>query len=255
MNNASTVDGGEQERPTDAEPFFPSEGAFNTVVPLSEIGHAPAPLVPFDPADVGRPAEAAWAREAHRAGVKEEEETTLVPGRMGGVRGVRRSWVVKTGVIALSVAAGLASGTYLIWSSKRAPEAHASSHVTAEAPPLPPAPEATPAAEQREAVAKVEKVSEVAKAEKPVEVAHASKEAPPARPTTAPRAERATRAAAEARELAPAPKPARNQSAAPARPRVTTTAKQTPAPPSSERALPISAPPSNAKSRKVIQWP
>jgi hypothetical protein len=257
MNNASTADGREQERPADAEPFFPSEGSFNTVVPLSEIGRAPAPLVPVDPADVGKPAEAAWAREAHRAGLKEEEETTLVPGRAGGVRGVRRSWVVTTGVIALSVAAGLASGTYLIWSARRAPEAHASAHVTAEAPPLPPAPapEATPAAEQREAVAKAEKVSEVAKAEKPVEVAHASKEAPPARPTPAPRVERSTRDAAEAREIAPAPKPARNQSAAPARPRVTTAAKQTPAPPSSERALPISAPPSNAKSRKVIQWP
>jgi hypothetical protein len=260
MIDASTADGREQDRPNDAEPFFPSEGTFNAVVPLSEIGRAPvpAPLVRTDAADVGKPAEAVWAREAHRAGVK-EEETTLVPTR-AGVRGVRRSWVVPAAVITLSVAAGLASGTYLIWSSQRAPQAQSSAQAATEAPSLPPA----PVAEQKEAVAKVEQVKEpvkdekpreVAKAEKSDEAAPAPKHEPPLRTTNEPRAERATRNATEAREVTPAPKPARSQSAAAPRPRVVIAAKQPPAPATSERNLPISSPPSNAKSRKVIQWP
>jgi hypothetical protein len=267
MNNASTADGRGQDRPNDGEPFFPSEGAFNPVVPLSEIGRAPAPapLSRTDGADAGRPAEAAWAREAHRPGWKDEEETTLVPAR--GVRGVQQSWAVTATVIVLSVAAGLASGTYLIWSSRRAPEPQTPAQVAAEAPTLQPAPatDATPApaAVQEEANTKVEKVNEtvrdetpreVAKAGKPSEAPRAPKEAPqPERPANAARAERTTRESAEAREVTPAPKPARTQSAAPSRPRVTTAAKQPPAP--SERSLPISAPPSNARSRKVIQWP
>lgn len=262
MNNASTADGRGQERPDEAEPFFPSEGSFNTVVPLSEIGRAPvpAPLVPVDAGNVGRPAEAAWARKAHRAGWKDEEETTLIPGGAGGVRRGRQSWAVTAAVIILSVAAGLASGTYLIWSAQHAPLAQTSAQVAAEAPSLPPA----PVVEQVEAVTKVEKVKEspkdekageVAKAEKPVEVAPAPKEAPPSRPATAPRAERATRDAAEARETAPAPKPARSQSAASSRPRVTTVEKQSPAPTAPARGLPVSSPPPSAKSRKVIQWP
>ncbi|MDT5271628.1 MAG: hypothetical protein QOH49_3814 [Acidobacteriota bacterium] len=262
MNNASTADGRGQDRPNEAEPFFPSEGSFNTVVPLSEIGRAPvpAPLVPVDPADVGRPAEAAWARKAHRAGWKDEEETTLIPGRAGAARGVRQSWAVTAAVITLSVAAGLVSGTYLIWSAQHAPLAQTSAQVTVEAPSLPPA----PVVEQVEAVAKVEKVKEavkdekaveVTKVEKPVEVAHAPKEALPSRPTTAPRAERATRDAAEAREITPSPKPARSQSAASPRPRVTTAEKQPPAPTAPARSLPVSSPPPSAKSRKVIQWP
>lgn len=271
MIDASTPDGRGQDRPNDAEPFFPSEGSFNTVVPLSEVGRAPAPspLVRTKAADSGKPAEAAWAREAHRAGLKEEEETTLVPARSGGVRGARRSWVVTAAVITLSVAAGLASGTYLIWSSQRAPQAQTSAQAAPEAPSLPPAPapEATPApvAEQVEAVTKVEQVNEpvkderpreVAKAEKSDEVARAPKHEPPLRANDAPRAERATRAEAEAREVTAAPKPARSQSPAPARTRVVTAERRPPAtPPSSARSLPISSPPPSAKSRKVIQWP
>jgi hypothetical protein len=256
MNNASTPDGRGHDRPNDAEPFFPSEGTFNPVVPLSEIGRAPvaAPLPRVDPADVGRPAEAAWARAAHRAGRKEEEETTLVPSRAGGAQRARRPWVTTAAVIALSVAAGLASGTYLIWSSQRAP-----ARVAAEAPTLPPAPvtDATPApvAKQEEAVSTPEKVNEATKDEKPVEVAHAPKPETPARTAPVPRAERPARAAAEAGEITPEPKPARSQSAASTRPRPTTVVQQTPKAPSSERPLPISSPPPAAKSKKVIQWP
>lgn len=249
MNNAPTPDGQGQDRPHDAEPFFPSEGSFNPVVPLSEIGHAHASLPSVNPADVGKPAEAAWAREAHRARWKEDEET-LVPSR-AGARRARRSWVATAAVIALSVVAGLASGTYLIWSAQRAKSSQPSTEVAAEAPALPP----TPVEEQAEALPKVERVNEsaavekpkpreVAKAEKTDEAAHAPKQLPPLQP--APRAERIARAAAEVKETTtPAPKPARTQSASPSRPRPTNT----------ETQPPISSPPPSAKSKKVIQWP
>jgi hypothetical protein len=264
MNNASTPDGRGQDRPNEAGPFFPAEGSFNPVVPLSELGHAPARLPTVDAADVGRPAEAAWAREEYRAlpaGRKEEEETTLVPTR---ARAARRPWAVTAAVIALSIAAGLASGAYLTWSSQRAPEAQTSATVAAEAPGPPPA----PVAEQGEADKNVEKVdeparaekprevvkpSEVAKAEQSAEVAHAPKQEPPVRTADAPRAERPARAVAEPNEITPAPTPARTQSAPPARPRLTTAEKQPPAP--AERTLPVSSPPPSAKSKKVIQWP
>jgi hypothetical protein len=253
MNNAPTPDGRGQDRPNDAEPFFPSEGSFHPVVPLSEVGDTPAPLTPINPADVGQPAEAAWAREAHRARLKEEEET-LVPLRTARARGARQSWLVTASVIALSVVAGVASGTYLIWSSPRAHETQPPARVEAEAPSLPPA----PAVEQDAAVAKVEHVNEavkvekpteVAKAEKPAEVSHEPKPAQPPQPT--PRPERPARAAVEPREVTPAPKPTRTQSAASSRPRVTTAEPRPPA----ARTLPISSPPPSAKSKKVIQWP
>jgi hypothetical protein len=258
MNNAPTPDGRGQDRPHDAEPFFPSEGTFNPVVPLSEVGRMPAPLAPSNPADVGRPAEAAWARAAHRARLKEEEET-LVPSPAARARRARRSWPVTASVIALSVVAGLASGTYLIWSSQRAHETQPPAQVAAEVPtlPPPPAPVADTKVEKVNEPADEEKPREVAKAEKPNEAAPAPKQSPPFRPapTPEPRAERPTRAAAEPRELTPAPKPTRTQSAAPTRPRVTTADKQRPASQPSERTLPISSPPATARSKKVIQWP
>lgn len=256
MNNASTPDGRGQERPNDAEPlpFFPSEGSFNAVVPLSEIGHLPT----VDAANVGKPAEAAWAREAHRAHVKEEDET-LVPSRRRRARRARPSWLVTASVIALSVAAGLASGTYLIWSAQRAPEAQASAPPAAEAPSLPPP---APVAEQVEAETNVEpahepvpaeKPREVAKAERSDEAAPAPKPEPPARTPSAPRAERPARSVAEPKETTPAPKPERPRNA-PARPRLTTAERQPPATPAA-RTLPVSSPPPSAKSKKVIQWP
>lgn len=258
MNNAPTPDGRGQDRPNDAEPFFPSEGSFNAVVPLSEIGHAHASLPAVNPADVGKPAEAAWAREAHRARLKEDEET-LVPSRAGKARRARRSWFATAAVIALSVVAGLASGTYLIWSAQRAKPEQTPSAVVAEAPAPPPA----PVAEQAEALPKVEPVHEsadnekpreVAKADKTNEAAPAPKQSPPLQP--APRAERVARvAAAEAKETTPAPKPVRTQSATPARPRLTNADKRPPAPAPSARTLPISSPPPTANSKKVIQWP
>lgn len=279
MNNASTADGRGQDGPKDAEPFFPSEGTFNTVVPLSEVGRAPAPapLLPVKAADVGRPAEAAWARAAHRAALKEEDETTLVPARSPGAPAVRRSWAATAAVIALSVVAGLASGAYLIRSSQPAPEAQPRAQVAAEAPSLPAAPAAdaapAPAAEEVTAdakaegadeaakvensgeAAKVEKSGEAAKAERSAEVVRAPKQPASPAPAAAPRAERPARAAEAAREVAPAPKPAPSRRAAPAPTRVTTAERRPTAPPSSGRTLPVSSPPPSAKSRKVIQWP
>lgn len=264
MNHASTPDGRGQDRPNDAEPFFPSEGSFSTVVPLSEIGRAPASLPRVNAADVGRPAEAAWAREEHRArraARKDEEETTLVPAR-ARARRPRQSWAVTASVIVLSVAAGLASGTYLIWSSQRPTEAQMPPPVAAEAPSLPPA----PVAEPQTANTEVEKVQEAVAEEKPREVAKAEKSdapapapapkpepQPPARTSNATRAERPARAVAEPKETTPAPKPTRTQSAAPARTRLTTAGQRPSAPP--RRTVPVSSPPPSAKSKKVIQWP
>lgn len=265
MNNASTPDGRGQDRPHDAEPFFPSEGSFNPVVPLSELGHAPASLTRADAAAVGRPVEAAWAREKYRArrtARKEEEETTLVPAR---ARRARQSWPITAAVIALSVAAGLASGTYIIRSSQRSPEAQPPATVAVEAPPLPPAPVAVQVEEANKNIEKVnepvraEKTSEVARAEQSNEVAHAPKPGPPVRTADAPRAERPARAEAEPKavaepqEVTHAPKPTRTRSAPPSRTRLTTAEREPRAP--AERTLPISSPPSNAKSKKVIQWP
>lgn len=248
-NDAATPDGRGPERPNDAEPFFPSEGTFNAVVPLSEVGRAPAPLSPPNPADVGLPAEAAWARAAHRARLKEDEET-LVPARAARAHRARRSWLVTGSVIALSVVAGLASGTYLIWSSQRAQEAPPPAQVAAEAPAPPPPSVADSKVEKVNEPADEVKPREVAKAERPIEVAPAPKASPPLQPAPTPRAARPARAAAEPEELTPAPKPARTQRAAPTRPRVTT-AETRPA----ARTPPISTPPPSAKSKKVIQWP
>ncbi|HEX8189268.1 MAG TPA: hypothetical protein VF586_13010, partial [Pyrinomonadaceae bacterium] len=240
MNNVSTPDGRGQDRPNDAQPFFPSEGSFSPVVPLSEVGRAPAAHRPVDAADLGRPAEADWARAAHRARLKEDEET-LVPGRRRAARGARPSWLVPAAVVVLSVTAGLASGTYLIWSSQSAPDSQTPVPIAAEAPaaeaptlPPPPAPEPETADAKVERVSepvKEEKPGEVAKSEKAGEAARPTKQAPPPQPEPAPRAERVARAAAEPKETAPEPKPARTtRSAAPARTRPTTAARQTPAP-------------------------
>ncbi|MBV9926187.1 MAG: hypothetical protein JOZ96_14300 [Acidobacteria bacterium] len=248
-----TPGGRGQERPHDAEPLFPSEGTFSPVVPLSEVGHAPAPLPTVRPADVGKPAEAAWARAAHRAKFKEDEET-LVPSRAARKRGARPSVFFTASVVALSVIAGLASGTYLLWSSQRAHETQPPAPVAAEATP---APVTDTKVEQVSEPVEVEKPREVAKAERPVAKAEKVEKVEKAEPSTpTPKQPQPTRAAAQPRDaaepkrLAPAPKPSRTQSNPPARARLTTAETRTPA-----RTPPISSPPPSAKSKKVIQWP
>ena len=253
MNNAPTPEGRGHNRPDDAELLFPSEGPFNPVVPLSELGDAPAPLPAVDPADVGRPAEAAWAREAHRARLKEDEET-LVPARADGVRSrSRRSWAVTACIIALSVAAGVASGSYLIWTSQRAHESPPPPpEVAAEAPSVQPAPAAVenppaPKVEKAKEVFRDAQTREVVKTGKTNETAHAPKQVPLVE--TTPPASAPPRAAAEPKRS----EPARVRSVTTKSPR---TARAEAEPKAAlGRDLPISSPPPSARSKKVIQWP
>jgi hypothetical protein len=272
----------------EAEPFFPSEGTFSAVVPLSEIGPSPVTLREGS----GEPAEAAWAVVAHRAGAKEEEET-LVPRRGRGASyapagdGPRQSWAVTAVAIALSVVAGVAAGGYLVWTSQlvaekrlehraaepAAPQVAAEVPAPAEPAPAPEAqPSPDPAPDVAEAKATEAKATEAkaaeAKAEEPREVARAPKVNPPAADLAAtahaaeaprrraaepePRAERAPRA--EAREAAPAPRPAAARAAA-TRTREAAAERRATAPPERQRTLPVSSPPPSAKANKVIRWP
>jgi hypothetical protein len=269
MTNASTAGGGGHERPDDAEPFFPSEGSFNAVVPLSEVARAPA--VRGGGPDAGQPAEAAWARAARRAEAKEEEETTLVPARDARARGRGSAWGLTAVALVLSVAAGVAAGAYLVWSAQPtaapAVEANAATQTapqpetqTATATTETPAVEAN--AEKSNAIVEDEKTAdekaaEVFKGKRSSEVARAPKEANEAKTrATEPapsRAERPARPASEERETAA--KPAPRQSNAAPRARVTAASKPPHTASTSARALPISTPPPSAKSKKVIQWP
>jgi hypothetical protein len=268
LNNAPTPEGRGHQGPHEAEPLFPSEGPFNPVVPLSEIGDAHAPRPSVNAADVGLPAEAAWAREAHRARLKEDEET-LVPSRSRHARGARRSWAFTASVLAFSVFAGVASGSYLIWTSQRAHEPQPPVQVAAEAQLAQPAPVAaeqppTTEVEKASEPVKEEKAREVLKSEKSeksektersdeksTETARVSKQSPPLQ--TATRAERVARAAAEPERPEPAPRPARVQSVT-AKSTRAARAEARPAP-ALGRDLPISSPPPSAKSKRVIQWP
>jgi hypothetical protein len=296
MSDASTAHGAEPAEPIKPEPFFPSEGDFSTVVPLSEV--ARAPHTAERSANDGRPAEAAWARAerrgtavARRGARVGEEEETLVPARAGRRREARvgsrpaagqRPWTVTAAAVLLSVLAGVAAGSYLVWSKRPAgsnapPAAEAASQEVA-ADTAPPAPAAPPVAEAAPPVVEVEPVAPEpparaaeaateAKPERSVETpSRAEKSAPPtAEPTTRAAAEpatrdaarpraRAERAAPDATPAAPAPRPARND--APARRAATTTAaRRTTRPATAARQLPVSAPPPSSKSKTVIQWP
>lgn len=248
MNDALTPGGRGHDIQHDAEPFFPSEGMFKSVVPLAEVDDALLPTVGAN--DVNQSAGAALSREAHSAPT--DEEATFVRARVGKAQAARPSRMVTTAAVVLSVMVGVAIGMYLNQSSQRAPEAR----VEAVSPPLPPAAvaEATPGpdAAEGEAAAQVEKPSgndgkagEVAKAEKSNEPARAPKQAMPPR---------SARAAAVPVEVTPAPVSARAQpDVTAARTRTTNAPKQTPA--TSARSLPISSPPPSAQPKRVIQWP
>lgn len=267
---------------TDAAPFFPSEGTFSAVVPLSEV-RAGRDSARRSTALVAKPAE---PRES-------EEEATLVPARGGRGRLARRApgagrdgrrWLAMTGAVVLSVVAGLAVGAYMVWTQQarqaRPPaaqaadapapnaDAAAASQAAPEVPLTEPAPDAAPAPEPAAEVVKVEPVvspeasADDAKPAKPAEAAAAKPAArTPAAETAARReAETGTRAAARERaraaaaESAPAPRaaarrePAPRRQAAPERARTSATASR-------GRALPVSSPPPSARPRTVIQWP
>jgi hypothetical protein len=110
---------------TGASPFFPTEGAFKSVVPLSKIYEEPAAEVPTTGSAHVEDVERGVERGAAGALVSDEPEVaTLVPSRGRGAnsprtpsvvrpKGVRRqSWRVT--IVALSVIAGLISGAYLV---------------------------------------------------------------------------------------------------------------------------------------------
>jgi len=294
MMDASTAQGQEPNEPTGRKPFFPEEGAFNTVVPLSQVGLEP--VSKRDDPDAGQPAEAVWALEDRRVEgrVEDEDEATLVHARGGdshaaerAARGgtARQPWGVTALVIALSTFAGVAAGSYLVW-SKRPVEAvtHAPSaagHSTAgtvlapAAEPTPPPASAQPAqpdapapaatsTEDAETAANEETAAEPDAKVETASTANAPRTTPPpAAPRAAspePAAARAAetrpreeRAAAAAREARPAPRVARTETPAP---RTTARAeKRPPIPVLSGRTLPVSSPPASAKPRTVIQWP
>lgn len=296
MSDASTARGGEPTEPITPQPLFPSEGDFSTVVPLSQVGRAP--VVAGKTAGDGRPAEADWARRerrgariARRDAKAVEEEETLVPTRARERREARadsrrgagqRHWPVTAVAVLLSVLAGVAAGSYLVWSKRPVAVSPTAQEAAAEIPsPAAEAPPAEPVAPPAEEVADaplpggeeiaagpVEEAAPVAP-EAPARAADSKDEKsaqPPTRAAknTTPPAESATRddratrarperAAPAAPDAAPAPRAARNP--APPRRAATNAGPRPTRPATSGRRLPVSAPPPSAKSKTVIQWP
>jgi hypothetical protein len=255
----------------DADVFFPSEGTFSAVVPLSQVRGGRVSL-----------RDSAASAVAH----EEPEETTLVPSRVSPSERARRApetrrggqhWLAMTAAVALSVFAGLAVGAYMVWTRQAQPpvttavDAGAQTQAATEAPQPEPSPTvATPAAEvvaatstpevatADNAVVKVEKAETSESARKaeptaPPAVTRASAAEPVARRSVETERRASARERAKADEESPAPKPALREAAprrqaAPARTRPPATA-------ANGRALPVSSPPPSAKSRTVIQWP
>ena len=276
MSDASTAHGDKPTEPTNPKPLFPSEGDFSTVVPLSQVG--PAPFTAARSADDGRPSEAEWAREDRRAergaGAREEEET-LVPARarrrrIGRADSPRvagqKPWPVTAAAVLLSVLAGVAAGSYLVWSKRPAAVVNPNAQETAAEAPAPahaapPAETSAPRPGGEEiAAAPVEEAAPVApgaparatdpKPEGATEPApRAAKSTPAAEPVT----REATPARPRVERSAPAPRPVSNET--PARRAETTAAPRPPRPAVAGRRLPVSAPPPSAKSKTVIQWP
>lgn len=281
--NPSGGSGTNQEGPG-APDFFPPVGNFNAVVPLSEIGTdsesrvtAPAPV----PTAESRRVRAAAEERAR----DEQEEATLIPRRAARTAHALRpatrrpSWPVMITALALSLAAGLAAGVYLIKSARpveiQSPAStteDAAQEAAAETDAAPPTqvaseprPEASPQAETNlDAVASnvvtevsAEKTNRDLPAPKRATAADAvpgraehTSESSPAKASVAERTpERPARKAAPATADAPAPREAvrtRRAASAPER---------TPVLRAPERSIPVSPPPSSAKSRRVIQWP
>ena len=267
--------------------FFPSEGNFNAVVPLSEIDTdsespvaAPAPMhTALSPS-----VRASTKERAH----DEQEEATLVPARAARTAHAfrpatrRPSWPVMITALALSLAAGLAAGVYLIKSSMpvqlQAPasmtedaahEAAAAADTTNSQPTQVASesrPEARPQAETNlDAVASdvdtevsAEKTNRdpnapkrVTAADAPSSRAERTSDASPAKASVADRTpERPARKAPPSTTNTPAPTEATRTR------RATSVPERPPVLRAPERSLPVSSPPpSSAKSKRVIQWP
>jgi hypothetical protein len=236
MTNASETQGREPFEQRDAAPFFPSEGRFSPVVPLSQVSEAQAASSEAQATSI----EAQAVSSESAVEPEEHEETTLVPTRASHAhdlsaasvsaerisvahasaahaarpKGLARSWPVTLIAVVLSVVAGLIAGAYLV-GSKRAFEVHR--------------PAVNDAAAER--VATEAKGSEAASA--------------------------TTGAQTSQRNSPPAPRPTQQRDAAATSSRRAQVVERRASAPSTptERTLPVSAPPASSKSRKVIQWP
>lgn len=288
MEKTSEAEGRGRRGDAKADHFFPSDGQFSRVVPLSQAGDE---LVPS--AQTGNEI-AASADTSAPDEPDERDEATLVPMRVSRnasrfqvsrpKKGVEQSWVFTAAVLALSVVAGVAAGAYMIRSQRPAetfrPDASnveaaavngGGGKVIAAEPAEQPVPQASATSPQTEPQTEHDKLTSATTtaaapttpvvADTKVESVNASASTPKASPRAAdatarraaetePRAERPARAASEARDAAPAPRPTRSD-AAPRHADRPATANA--APP--ERSLPISSPPPSARPKKVIQWP
>jgi Ankyrin repeats (3 copies) len=265
---ASKANGAEASAPV----FFPREGNFSSVVPLSEVG---------------------TPRESR---FDEQEETTLVPARtrhaapssMHGAarnRVGRPSWLVLAAVLALSVAAGLIAGTYLIKSRQRvepqtaAPSSEETTAKVAEASGATEATGATEASEASEALPAPQTQTPVVSSPN---VARATSPEPPAanarRTETAADGDALNAPSNALRGNGPSPRlllieqaqgratrksQTPNASDAPAqrdtipnrRPRNVEGLPRALSAPDKERRLPVSTPPAYSNPKRVIQWP
>ena len=288
MPHAQPPDASETNKEESRVPdLFPPVGNFNAVVPLSEIDAdsepsiTPAALAPTPKTPVVRAATVKRAPE-------ESEEATLVPLRAARTSqpfrpATRRpSWPVMIAALTLSLTAGLAAGVYLIKSSVpvelHAPasmtegDAHdvADAAATDDSKPAQVAsesrPEANPQADTNLEASTPTVDSEVSE-EKTSRDLNAPKsvtepDAPSGKGERVPETSPAKSAAAERTSERHAHKAAPSTTNAPAPPppavstrRATTAAERTTVPRTPARSLPVSPPPSSAKSKRVIQWP
>jgi hypothetical protein len=272
--------------------LFPPVGNFNAVVPLSEIDTDSEARVTV-PAPLPTVGVRARVRERER---DETEEATLVPARAARASrpfrpATRRpSWPVMIMALALSLAAGLAAGVYLIKSNVpvevQAPASMTESvaHDTAAAAetsgsqPTQAAseshPEAEPQAETSEVRPQAETNPDAVVSDVDTEVSAektsrdltvpkraTAADAPSGRGERAPETSPAKAAAVERTPERPARKAKPSTTDTPPQPeavrtrRTTSVAERTPVLRAPERSLPVSSPPSSAKSKRVIQWP
>ena len=247
--------------------FFPPVGNFNAVVPLSEIDADSASQVtaPVPLPTAASPSVRVTAREREH---DEQEENTLVPTRAARKTQALRpaaprpSWPVMIMALALSLAAGLAAGVYLIKSGVPV-EIHAPASIredvtqdaaaaaeTTDSQPTQVASESHP-----EARPKAETTLDADASAVDAEV-RADKRS---RDLSAPK--RVTAAVAERTPERPARKAPPLTTNTPAPPeavrarRATSAGASAPALRAPEHSLPVSSPPSSAKSKRVIQWP
>jgi hypothetical protein len=320
MRNASETDGRKPGEQTDAAaPFFPSEGRFSTVVPLSKVDEeAQASSPETQEEETSLEAQATSLEDTFEP--DEQEETTLVPARLSSTTGMsgasvsasslsaapmsvrpvpahtahafgqkrvaRSSWPITLIAVVLSVVAGLIAGAYLV-GSKRAVEVRPPAVNDVAAAPVASevkekeAKEAAAVTTENEAAAKpeTENVGEHApKVSQPTappdtraqasEGARALEAEPSARralTVAESRSERNARAAAVAEERsvveersslhASRPTQRRDTDATSSRRAQVLERRASAALATTERNVPVSAPPASSKSRKVIQWP